>query len=127
MVLSARLDDLGLAERTNLFVVSDHGVTRYGRAIDVDRMLIEASVKAGLGSDDVVVAANGPCAHLYVNGHDREGIEAIVALLQRQEWSGVLFTSSTLRPEGNGPVAATRQRAERSPSPLGWADGTFSL
>jgi arylsulfatase A-like enzyme len=123
----AKLEDLGLAGRTNLFILSDHGVTRYERAIDLDRMLIGSSLKAGEGSDDVVVAASGPCAHLYVKGHDRDRVEAIVAFLQRQEWSGVIFTPANRPPYGNGSFASTWPPLEGSVPPRGWVEGTFSL
>jgi arylsulfatase A-like enzyme len=122
-ILRARVSELGLSERTHLFVLSDHGVTRYGRAIDVERTLVDASLKAAMRSDDVVVTQNGPSAQLFVDGHDPGRIRAIVSFLQRQDWSGPVFTRSSA-PGGDG-ARASSGGGRRSPD--GWVEGTFSL
>jgi arylsulfatase A-like enzyme len=123
----ASLEGLGLADSTNLFVLSDHGVTRYGRAVDVDRTLIESSLKSMAGADDVVVGANGPCAQLFVPGHDPGRVQAIVSYLQRQEWTGVIFTPANRPPFVNGSIGSTSPRVDGPVPPRGWVEGTFSL
>jgi arylsulfatase A-like enzyme len=120
----SKLGDLDLAPRTDLIVVSDHGVTKYERAIDVGSILVEAGLKAGPDSEDVVVAANGPCAHLYVRGHDERRVRDIVAYLQAQAWSGVIFTrAANPTGAGDGPP----HDVGGPPRSAGWVDGTFSL
>lgn len=112
------LERMQLRDRTNLFVLSDHGVTRNSGSVDVTQVLVDAGLKEGARSEDVVVAGGGPSAQIHVRGHDPVRIAGIVRFLQDQPWIGVVFTSpSPDTPEG-GPV---RREGE------GWADGTFSL
>jgi arylsulfatase A-like enzyme len=116
----ATLDRLGIRSTTDLFVLSDHGVTRHTGGVDVGAALVEAGLKAGPDSRDVVVAGGGPSAQVYVAGHDRDRTAAIVRFLQDQPWIGVVFTPRT--PPGTellGDAAADDDH--------GWADGTFSL
>jgi len=123
----AKLEELGLAGRTDVFILSDHGVTRYERAIAVDQMLIQSALKAREGSDDVVVVANGPCAQLHVSGHEADRVEAIVAFLRRQEWSGVIFTPANRPPYESGSIGSTDGPADGPTPTRGWVDGTFAL
>jgi arylsulfatase A-like enzyme len=128
--LGAVLDALeraGMAGTTDLLVVSDHGTTRYTSAVSVDRWLIDAGLKAGAGSDDVVVVSNGPCALLYVKDREPAGIRKLVESLQAQEWAGVIFTAAE-EPVAREAAARPRPaRDRRSPRPDGWVPGTFSL
>src|SRR5215468_5191230 len=55
----ATLDELGLAERADVFVVSDHGFTSNVAGVDVARELVEGGVKAALDSPDVILASSG--------------------------------------------------------------------
>jgi arylsulfatase A-like enzyme len=115
------LDRLDLRSRTNLFVLSDHGVTCNAGTVDIARVLIESGLKDGPGSDDVVVAGGGPSAQIHVRDHDPERIRRIVRLLQDQPWIGVVFTS---------PRSPASPVAVGGPAPTegaGWVDGTFSL
>ena len=50
---------LGDGEETLLIVGFDHGMETTGRTIPVDRLLVEAGLKAAADSRDVVVAPNG--------------------------------------------------------------------
>jgi arylsulfatase A-like enzyme len=114
--IHAALERLGLAQSTDLFVVSDHGVTRYASAVSVDQPLIDAGLKRGPQSDDLVVVSNGPCALLYVKHREPARIRKVVEFLQTQAWAGVLFTASQQAPG-----------ERRTPDPEGWLPGTFSL
>jgi predicted AlkP superfamily pyrophosphatase or phosphodiesterase len=107
-----RLRELGLADKTNIIVVSDHGFGHGVFGVNVADELIKAKLKAGPDSDDVVVASSGQSMLLHVRDRDPERIGAIVRFLQRQPWVGVLFTAS--RP---GTVGATEGRQP----------GTFAL
>jgi arylsulfatase A-like enzyme len=120
----SKLEDLDLAARTDLIVLSDHGVTKYERAIDVGSILVDAGLKDGPDTEDVVVAANGPCAHLYVRDHDERRVRDIVTYLQAQAWSGVIFTrAANPTGAGDGPP----NDAGGPSHSAGWVGGTFSL
>ena len=93
-LLLDRLRELGLAERTNIIVVSDHGFSHGVFGVNVTDELIKAKLKAAPDSDDVVVASSGQSILLHVRDRDPERIGAIVRFLQRQPWVGVLFTAS---------------------------------
>jgi len=88
-----RLRELGLADRTNIIVVSDHGFGHGIFGVNVTGELIRAGLKAGADSDDVVVASSGQTMSLHVRDHSPERIGTIVRFLQRQPWVGVIFTA----------------------------------
>ena len=88
-----RLRELGLADKTNIMVVSDHGFGHGVFGVNVANELIKAGLKQGPDSDDVVIASSGQSMSLHVRDRNPEAIGAIVSFLQRQPWVGVLFTS----------------------------------
>ncbi len=92
-LLLDRLRDLGLADETNIIVVSDHGFTHSDFGVDVTGELIKAGLKVGPDSDDVVIASSGQAMLLHVRDHDAARIGALVRFLQQQPWAGVLFTA----------------------------------
>jgi arylsulfatase A-like enzyme len=103
-----RLGELGLADKTNIIVVSDHGFGHGVFGVDVTGELIKAGLKSGSDSDDVVIASSGQTMSLHVRDRNPERIGAIVRFLQQQKWIGVLFTagkpaSSGVPVEGNVP------------------------
>ena len=106
----ATLDDLGLIAATDVLVVSDHGFTTNSGGVDVAGGLIDAGLKAGPDSTDVVLASSGQAVGLHVENHDRERVAAITRFIQSRDWGGVVFTAS------RGPD-----------DPRGVVDGTFSL
>jgi arylsulfatase A-like enzyme len=121
-VILATLERLGIAAATDAFVVSDHGVTRYTSAVSVDRRLVDAGLKEGLRSHDVVVVANGPCVLLYVKDRAPARIRKLVEFLQAEPWVGVLFTAA------NEPPTSVEEPSDLGAcDPRGWVDGTFSL
>ena len=99
-LLLDRLRELGLAEKTNIIVVSDHGFGQSAFGVDLTGELIKAGLKAGPDSDDVVIASSGQTMALHVRDRDPQRIGAIVRFLQRQPWAGVLFTAG--RPTDTG-------------------------
>jgi arylsulfatase A-like enzyme len=105
-LLLDRLRELGLAEKTNLLVVSDHGFGHSAFGVDVTGELTKAGLKAGPDSDDVVVAGSGQTILLYVRERNAERISAVVRFLQRQPWAGVLFTAA---PSGESGAAKGRE------------------
>jgi arylsulfatase A-like enzyme len=73
--------------------VSDHGFSVNTGTVDVARELIEAGLKAGPESDDVVVASSGQAMLLHVKDRALERVQKIVAFLQSRPWIGVIFTA----------------------------------
>lgn len=116
-----KLKQLGLEDKTDLFVVSDHGFGLENFTVNAAKELIDAGLKAAPNSDDVVVASSSQAVLLHVKNRDPERIERIVKFLQQQDWFGVAFTAAD-RP-GSPSKAASRQ----SVNPQGWVEGTFSL
>ena len=103
----AKLAALGIADRTDIYVVSDHGFAQTALHVNVEEALKGAGLMAGDG--DVVIASSGQAIALHVKDHDRARIGRIVEFLQQQSWCGLVFT------------AASGAGAD------GFAPGTFSL
>ncbi len=103
-----KLETLGLRNKTNIMVVSDHGFAQTVFNVNVGRALADAGMMTA-GADDVVIASSGQAVALHVK--DRSRVPAIAAFLQRQPWCGVVFTAAE---KGGAPHQGT-------------APGTFSL
>ena len=92
------LDARGVRDKTDIFVVSDHGFSTISRVVSVTDTLNKAGFHAAHefqqppNDGDVMVVGNGGSALLYVIGHDRQLVKKIVALLQQQDFTGVIFT-----------------------------------
>jgi predicted AlkP superfamily pyrophosphatase or phosphodiesterase len=95
---------LGFADRTNVFVASDHGFSVNAGTVDVTRELIDAGVKTAPDSDDVVVASSGQTMLLHVKDRAMGPVQKIVAFLQSREWVDVVFTREGTV-EGTFPLA----------------------
>jgi arylsulfatase A-like enzyme len=89
-VLEAR----GLRERTNIFVVSDHGFGQTVHHVNVGQALRDAGLIAAEPSSELVVASSGQTVALHVARRDPARIRALAQFLQRQPWTGVLFTAA---------------------------------
>jgi len=93
----ADLGRRGLRGRTDVFVVSDHGFSTIGRAVDVAQDLAAAGfaatrrVPGGLQAGQVLVVSNGGTDFLYVGGHDAAVVRRLIACVQAQPWAGVVF------------------------------------
>ena len=107
-----KLKQLDLSDKTNIFVVSDHGFSTYNFNVNVTQELIDAGLKESIDSDDVALASSGQSVLLHVKNRDSQKINAVSKYLLSQEWCGVLFTAGVGEPPEhvNGVV-----------------DGTFSL
>ena len=119
----ARLQELGLGDKTDVIVLSDHGFSLHNFRADATRALIDAGLKSSPDSDDVVLASNGQSVLVHVKRRDAQRIRRIVRFLQTQDWVDVIFTDK-LRPTPSG------RRFIGGPKPvdeLGWVSGTFSL
>lgn len=131
----AKLQDLGLADKTDLIVLSDHGFSLHNFRVDATRALINAGLKATGESDDVVLASNGQSVLVHVKGRDSRRIRKIVRFLQAQDWVDVIFTAGRKPATATGGQlgrerAATREqlgRGRKTGDELGGVSGTFSL
>ena len=83
-----KLYELGLANASDIIVLSDHGFTRNGYGVNLTDELVKAKLKASANSDDVVLASNGSSVLLHVKQKDRVRIKQIVQFLERQTWAG---------------------------------------
>lgn len=122
-LLLAKLESLGLKDKMDLIVISDHGFVQHTRGVNLKQHLIDAGLKQNPDSDDVVVVPNAQSVLLHVKNHDPERIKRIVRYLQRQDWTDVIFTSAS-QPTAD---VSKNKRSVSSPSPYGWLPGTFSL
>lgn len=124
-----KLKSLGLEDKTDIFVISDHGFSLETFALNVTQELINAGLKAGPDSDDVVVASSGQSILLHVKNRNPQRIKETVKFLQAQSWAGVIFTAGN-KSRGNerqDTSERSRQQARRATSPEGSVAGTFSL
>lgn len=110
---------LGIEDRTDLMVASDHGFATIRMTVSLADSLVAVGLKRSADSDDVMVAPNGGSDLLYLSAQDfpapqarREHLQRIVNFVAAQEWSGPIFSR-----ESSGD--------QRKPY-LGWIDGTFS-
>lgn len=118
-----RLRELGLYERTNIFVISDHGFSLHDYNVNITQELIDAGLKASPTSDDVVVANSGTSL-ISVKDRDPAKIRAIARFLQGETWADTLFTAAR-RPRDGEYVVDRGKRGDVRPE--GWVPGTFSL
>ena len=131
MRVRAAIDGLGIADKTDLIVVSDHGFATIKFRIVLSEMLIAAGIKKSHDSTDVVVVPNGGADLIYLSPTEfatpeskRAVLQKIVNFAEAQEWCGPIFS----RDPATTPDEPThRSRRSRAPKPyLGWIDGTFS-
>src|SRR5208282_1875014 len=131
MRVRAAIEALGIADKTDLIVVSDHGFATIKFRIVLSEMLVSAGIKKSHDSTDVIVAPNGGADLIYLSPSEFPTPESRHAMLQKivnfaeaQEWCGPIFSrESATAPTEQG----RRGRRRRTPKPyLGWIDGTFS-
>ena len=127
------LDRRGLRDKTDVFVVSDHGFSTIMQTNDVAIMLQKAGFKAARefktlpAKDDILVISNGGATLLYVIGRDANLIRRVVEFLQHQEFTGVLFTRKPI--EGAFTLDQARINTPNAPDiaiSLRWSDGLSS-
>ena len=116
-----KLNQLGLYDRADIFVTSDHGFSLTTFGVNLSQELITAGLKESAKSTDVVIADSGQAILLHVKDHNPVAIERIVKYLQRQTWAGVIFTA-----EGKNAFNKSYPKKDKLPY-KGWVDGTFSL
>lgn len=127
------LDRRGLRGRTDVLVVSDHGFSTITQTVDVAGALQNAGFRATRDfydpprAGDVFVVSNGGATLLYVIGRDAALVRRVVDFLQRQEFTGVLFTRQPV--EGAFTLDKAMMHSGDAPDillALRWSDGVSS-
>jgi arylsulfatase A-like enzyme len=108
-----------------LMVGSDHGMETVDQTIDLDRILIEAGLKRGPGSSDVVVAPNGTAALVYFTEPEGAFVGRVAQFLEEQPWVGRVFAGDALAaaglPTGSSARIAITMAADDRVNPHGVA------
>jgi len=99
MRVRAAIDALGIAGKTDLIVVSDHGFATIKFRIVLSEMLVAAGIKKSHDSTDVIVAPNGGADLVYLSPTEfptpqsrRAILQKIVNFAEAQEWCGPIFS-----------------------------------
>ena len=117
-VLLAALKEKGVREKTDVFVVSDHGFSTVGTSVDVAKLLKKAGFNAARTFEnpqpgDVVVVGLGGSVLLYVIGHDEAVIRRLGDYLQTTGYAGVIF--SRVKMKGTFPLSTVRLDSPGAP------------
>jgi predicted AlkP superfamily pyrophosphatase or phosphodiesterase len=89
----ARIRELGLEDRTDIIIASDHGFAQNTLGVNATEALIKEGLKKATDSTDIVLASQGQSLLFYVAGHSPAEIEKLVRFLQQQPWTDVIFTA----------------------------------
>ena len=95
----AALKAKGIYDRTDIFVVSDHGFSTISDAVNIVEHLQKAGFKAFRKYNnpptkgDILLIGLGGSVLLYVNGHDESTIDRLVKFLQTENSVGTIFTA----------------------------------
>jgi hypothetical protein len=107
-----------------LFVVgSDHGHQTISEGIDISAELVAAGLKEDLHSSDVMVAANGTAALIYVDAAKTDLVPALGEFLRSRRWAGKVFGEDALGevhlPPGGGLSFAVAMAASEDVNEFG--------
>lgn len=119
------LEEKKVADKTDIFIVSDHGFSTIKRNADVSEILKKAKIyssrqsKAGRKLDDaepgdIMVVGLGGSVALYVIEHHEPTIRRLVEFLQGTDFAGVIFSRTPL--EGTFPLDQVRMNTT-NPAP----------
>ncbi len=117
--LLGELDRHGVREQTDVIVVSDHGFSTIGEDGDVAATLRNVGIDTHSvwekppQSNDVVSVGNGGSVLLYVIDKSPTVIQKIVATLQQQSNTGVIFTRE--KQPGTFPLAEVMLDSPNAP------------
>lgn len=120
-VVLQTLEAKKLRDKTDVFVVSDHGFSTVERAVDVADLLKQAGFHAAkkfanAQPGDIMVIGLGGSVSLYVMGHDEAIIRKLVEFFQASDFAGVIF--SRLAIEGTFPLEQVRVASANAPDVL---------
>lgn len=97
-LLLGELEQRGVREKTDVFVVSDHGFSTIREGVDVAKALRTGGFNAQREftaiprTNDVVVTGNGGSVLLNVIGRDSAVVRQIVSFLQQQSFTGTILS-----------------------------------
>jgi arylsulfatase A-like enzyme len=105
------LDKKKVRDKTDVFVVSDHGFSTISRGPDVVEILKKAGFQATKKFDDpepgdILVVGLGGSISFYVFDGDEATIRRLVQFLQASDFAGVIFSRLTI--EGTFPLEQVR-------------------
>ena len=107
-VVLAALESKKVRDKTDVFVVSDHGFATIERSIDVLALLSDAGFRATKRFEDepkpgdIMVVGNAGSVFFYVTGRDKEVTQRLVEFLQRSDFAGIIFSREPF--EGTFPL-----------------------
>jgi predicted AlkP superfamily pyrophosphatase or phosphodiesterase len=117
----ADLDPTG--ERILFIVGSDHGMETVDETIDLNGLLVQAGLKSGMASSDVVVAPNGTAALLYFTDPAGTLVGEVARFLDTQDWVGRAFVGKELSeiglPTGSALQIAVSLKPDDRTNPYG--------
>jgi predicted AlkP superfamily pyrophosphatase or phosphodiesterase len=96
------LEQKGVRDKTDVFVVSDHGFSTIERSIDVPKILRDAGFDAVTEftsepkAGQIMIVGNGGTVLFYVIGHDAAITRRLVEFLQQTDFAGVIFTRAPM-------------------------------
>ncbi len=96
------LDRLGVRNKTDVLVVSDHGFSTIAKNYDLAKILKKGGFNAASTfaaapkPGQVVVVGNSGSACLYVIGHDPAVSRRLVEFLQKSDFAGDIFSRDSL-------------------------------
>ena len=114
------LKDKGVYEKTDIFIVSDHGFSTITAGPDIEKILKQQKFNAGKKLEDpergdVVVVGLGGSASFYVIERDEPVIRRLVEFLQTADFTGVIF--SRLPIEGTFPLERVGYDSTKTTAP----------
>lgn len=116
------LEEKKIRDKTDVFVVSDHGFSTITRSVDVADELTKAGFNASkklkkkTAKGDVLVVGLGGSVSLYVVGHDKSTVRKLSSFFQSSEFAGVIF--SRLPIEGTFPLEQVHVNTTNAPDLL---------
>ena len=87
-------------EETLMIVCSDHGHETVHCMISIEEALVEAGLKEGLESNEVVVAPQGTAALIYLSEAAKPRRAALADFLETQSWVGEVYAGEALEQVG---------------------------
>lgn len=100
MVMDAVARERDKGDEVLLIVASDHGHETVSGVIDVEADLIEAGLKRGPDSTDVVAMANGTATLIYLHPDATPRRAALDSHLRAAPWAGAVFAAEELSAVG---------------------------
>ena len=126
----AALHTKGVLEKTDIFIVSDHGFSTIDRAINLGAVLKKAGFNAVRAyrqapqPGEILQISIGGSTQFYIPGHDPALVQKLAAFLQTTDFAGPIFTRTAL--PGTFPLSHARIDSPDSPDLLlsfRWSDG----